>query len=119
MPGSSGFDPGVLGQVTVRPKTKPRNKSQSKQLPPYAVILHNDDYNGFDFVIGVIIKVFKYPVEKAVALTLEAHESGRSIVWSGSLELAELRADQIRSCGPDPQAKTNGAQPLQVSIEAQ
>ena len=48
---------------------------------------------------------------------LEAHEKGRSVVWTGALEVAELKADQIRSCGPDPAMKARGAQPLAVSVE--
>ena len=113
------LEAGNLKQVTVRPRRKLKQQSNTKFLPPYAVILHNDDFNTFDFVIEVIIKVFHYPVEKAVAHTLEAHQSGRSIVWSGSKEVAELKAEQIHSCGADPQARERGAQPLQVSIEAQ
>jgi ATP-dependent Clp protease adaptor protein ClpS len=110
---------GTLKHVTVRPRRQPQEKSGTKLLPPYAVILHNDDFNTFDFVIEVIMKVFHYPLEKAVTHTLEAHETGRSIVWSGSKEVAELKAEQIHSCGADPEAKSRGAQPLQVSVEAQ
>jgi len=113
------FTTGTLKQVTVRPRRKPQKKSNTKLLPPYAVVLHNDDYNTVDFVIEVIMKVFHYPVEKAVAHTLEAHQTGRSIVWSGCKEVAELKAEQIHSCGADPEAKNRGAQPLQVSVEAQ
>ena len=73
-----------------------------KRQPPYAVVLHNDDVNGFDFVIEVLRKVFHYDQLKAERLTLQAHETGRSAIWSGSLEVAELKADQVRSCGPGP-----------------
>ena len=55
-----------------------------------------------DFVITVLRKVFGYTVEKCVELMLEAHEKGRAAVWVGALEVAELKADQIRSCGADP-----------------
>lgn len=113
------LETGTLKQVKVRPRRKTSNQSATQQLPPYAVILHNDDLNTFDFVVEVIIKVFHYPVLKAVAHTLEAHETGRSIVWSGSKEVAELKAEKIHSCGAAPEAKSRGAQPLQVSIEAQ
>lgn len=119
MSNDAGFSTGTLKQVTVRPRRQIKEKGNSKLLPPHAVILHNDDFNTFDFVIEVIIKVFHYPVEKAVTHTLEAHQSGRSIVWSGSKEVAELKAEQIHSCGADPEAKSRGAQPLQVSVEAQ
>ncbi|MCU0702574.1 MAG: ATP-dependent Clp protease adaptor ClpS [Fimbriiglobus sp.] len=90
---------------------------RTKHQPPYAVILHNDDVNTFVFVVGVLQKVFGYPVEKCVQLMLEAHHTGRSVVWTGTLELAELKADQIHSCGPDPDQKGKGAEPLRVSLE--
>lgn len=91
--------------------------TRTRRQPPYAVVLHNDDLNGFAFVIGVLRVVFGYEVERCVALTLEAHEKGRSVVWVGALEVAELKADQIHSCGPDPAAKDKGAQPLGVTVE--
>lgn len=90
---------------------------QIKRQPPYAVVLHNDDLNTFQFVIEVMLKVFSYPLEKCVQLVLEAHNTGRAVVWSGSLEVAELKADQIHSCGPDPDTKDRGAQPLGVTVE--
>jgi ATP-dependent Clp protease adaptor protein ClpS len=92
-------------------------ETRTRRQPPYAVILHNDDLNGFDFVVNVLRKTFGYSVEKSIELTLEAHEKGRSVVWVGAMEVAELKADQIHSCGPDPAAKAKGAQPLGVSVE--
>jgi ATP-dependent Clp protease adaptor protein ClpS len=101
------------------PQREKRRQTSNQKLPPYAVILHNDDINTFEFVVGVLIKIFKFDINKAIQLTMEAHHTGRSIVWSGSLEVAELKADQIRSCGADPIMKEKGAQPLGVSVEAQ
>src|SRR3954454_10657259 len=89
----------------VRPKSTPREETRTKRQPPYAVVLHNDDINGFDYVVGVLRKVFNYGRLKAFWLTLAAHVGGRSTIWSGSLEVAELKADQVRSCGPDPAKK--------------
>lgn len=109
--------PEVSPVPAVRPTTTPREQSKTKRQPPYAVILHNDDLNGFDYVVGILRKVFNYGQMKAFWLTLKAHVTGRSHVWSGSLEVAELKAEQIRSCGPDPNAKARGALPLQVTIE--
>ncbi len=85
--------------------------------PPYAVILHNDDVNGMDFVIVVLRKVFGYTPEKCSLLMLEAHNKGKVVVWSGAREVAELKADQIHSCGPDPDRADAGAEALRVSIE--
>jgi len=101
----------------VLPDTDTDTESQTRRQPPYAVILHNDDINTMEFVVEVLRKVFGYTVEKCVQLMIEAHEKGRSVVWVGALEVAELKADQIRSCGPDPHQKSRGAQPLGVSVE--
>jgi ATP-dependent Clp protease adaptor protein ClpS len=73
--------------------------------------------NAFGYVVGVLRKVFHYGAAKAYALTLKAHLTGRSIVWSGVLEVAELKAEQIRACGPDPEMRGPGAGTLCVSIE--
>jgi ATP-dependent Clp protease adaptor protein ClpS len=81
------------------------------------VVLHNDDINGFDYVVATLRKVFRYGGPKAFLLTLRAHLTGRSVIWSGSLEVAELKADQVRSCGPDPYKVARGARPLNVSVE--
>lgn len=107
----------TLPEPIIRPSKKPREETQTKRQPPYAVVLHNDDVNGFDFVVGVLRKIFNYGFIKALGITMQAHVTGRSVAWTGSLEVAELKADQIRSCGPDPDAKDRGALPLRVSVE--
>ena len=98
-------------------KTKPAKKPRPKRQPRYAVILHNDDLNTFEFVMGVLQKVFHYDQPQAYQLTFRAHVSGRSVVWSGVLEVAELKADQIRSCGADPLRASEGATKLRVTVE--
>ena len=91
--------------------------TRTRRQPPYAVVLHNDDTNTMVFVILVLRKVFGYDERKCVELMMEAHEKGRAVVWTGAREVAELKADQIHSCGPDPVAKDRGAQPLGVTVE--
>lgn len=97
-------------------KTRPA-KSQPKVQPPYAVVLHNDDLNSCEFVVEVLQKVFRYDLIKCIQLMEEAHTNGRSIVWTGQLEGAELKAEQIHSCGATPESKQRGALPLKVTIE--
>ena len=103
--------------ATVFPDVLPyeETETRTRRQPPYAVILHNDDFNGMDFVVNVLRKVFGYAVEKCIDLMTEAHEKGKSVVWVGPLEVAELKADQIHSCGPDPAVKK--ADPLRVTVE--
>jgi ATP-dependent Clp protease adaptor protein ClpS len=78
--------------VTV-PETQ--EKTDVKLLPPYNVILENDDHHSMGFVVEVLVKVFGYEMEKCVLLMLEAHENGRSVVWTGPKEVAELKLEQM------------------------
>jgi len=105
--------------ATAFPDVLPDTDSETRtdRQPPYAVVLHNDDVNTFPFVVAVLMKVFKYPLLKCIGLTTEAHEKGRAVVWVGSLEVAELKADQIHSCGPDPSRVEAGSKPLGVTLE--
>ena len=58
-----------------------------------------------------------YPHEKSLALALQIHTAGRGIVWSGALEVAELKRDQLRSAGPDFYAAEKVDSPLGVTME--
>ncbi|HEY0008308.1 MAG TPA: ATP-dependent Clp protease adaptor ClpS [Tepidisphaeraceae bacterium] len=116
--GSESSSNGLLSQLRLRrrkPAAKP--KSNPKHLPPYAVVLHNDRVNRFEWVVGVLIKVLRVTSKRAVWLTLKTHVGGRSIVWTGSFEVAELKAEQLIAAGPDPTKIASGAKPLKVSLE--
>ncbi|MGI9516120.1 MAG: ATP-dependent Clp protease adaptor ClpS [Pirellulaceae bacterium] len=106
----------------IKPVTRRRRKmdkeTRTKRQPPYAVILHNDDFNTMPFVVSVLRKVFGYGRVKSMRLMLHAHLRGRVVIWSGMREVAELKADQVKSCGPDPDAP-GPALPLRVSVEPQ
>jgi ATP-dependent Clp protease adaptor protein ClpS len=93
------------------------SETNTRRQPPYAVLIHNDDYNGMNFVVEVLQKVFAYTIEKCVQLMSEAHDKGLAVVWVGVLEVAELKADQIISCGPDPRSSSKRAKPIRVTIE--
>ena len=100
-----------------RRKKHPADAAKPKQQPPYAVVLFNDEEHTFQYVIETLMKVFGYPEEKSFTLALQAHNDGRSIVWSGSREVAELKRDQISSAGPDFYAVKKVDFPLGVIVE--
>src|SRR5947209_2310552 len=81
--------------VSTKPKT--REETTTRRQPPYHVILENDDDHSFAFVISVLRKVFTFAEERAYQLAFEAHSRGRSIVWTGTRELGELKVEQVRS----------------------
>jgi len=83
-------------------RVKEEEQQKTKRQPPYHVILLNDDDHSFEYVIFMLQKLFGHPPEKGYQLALEVHTRGRVIVFTTSLELAELKRDQIHAFGPDP-----------------
>jgi ATP-dependent Clp protease adaptor protein ClpS len=62
---------------------------------PWQVVVHNDPVNLMTYVTMVFQRVFGYPRSKAEKHMLEVHQKGRSIVWSGVRERAELYVQQL------------------------
>jgi ATP-dependent Clp protease adaptor protein ClpS len=62
---------------------------------PWNVIVHNDPVNLMSYVTMVFQRVFGYPRERAEKHMLEVHHNGRSILWSGVRERAELYVQQL------------------------
>ena len=89
----------TLPEPTVTTRTKPKDKV--KKLPPYHVILHNDDDHSFEYVITMLKQLFGHPEERGYQMALEVHTRGRVIVDTTSKERAELKRDQIHAYGPD------------------
>jgi ATP-dependent Clp protease adaptor protein ClpS len=85
-------------------QTPPRTDSQTdirrRVLPPYKVILHNDDHNAMDHVVNALRKSIPgMSLGKAAAVMWEAHTSGKAIVITCPLELAELYQQRLLSFG--------------------
>ena len=76
---------------------KTKETTRTKRVPPYHVILENDDDHSFEFVVKTLCQALGYTMERSYQLTLQAHRSGKSAVWTGSKEVAELKAEQIQT----------------------
>jgi len=69
-------------------------------LPPYRVILHNDDHNSMDHVVASLLKcVPPLTMEDAAAIMLTAHNHGQATVIECPKETAEHYRDSLESCG--------------------
>lgn len=72
-------------------------EADTKIAPRWKVILHNDDVTTFEFVIELLVSLFKKPHSEAARLTHEIHNSGSALITVTSFEHAELYVDQVRS----------------------
>ncbi len=109
-------EPTFLPDAGVTTKTKPVDETRTRRYPPYHVIVDNDDDHSMEFVIEVLCKVLGCPVERAYQLMLEAHTSGRAVIWTGTREVAELKAEQVHTFA---EVHRDGRQlgPLGCSVE--
>ncbi|MGH2367379.1 MAG: ATP-dependent Clp protease adaptor ClpS [Chloroflexota bacterium] len=69
-------------------------------LPPYKVIVHNNNFNTFDEVIKILIKAVPGMTrDRAAALATEIHTTGAAVPYVGPKERAEAVAAVIRTIG--------------------
>lgn len=83
-------------------KTAPRNEKKNQKLPPYNVILLDDDDHTYDYVVMMLRRVFGHPEPRGFQLARQVDSAGRAIVMTTHRELAELKRDQVLSFGADP-----------------
>ena len=65
----------------------------------------------------VLCAVLGVAPERAYQFMMEAHTSGRAIIWSGSKEVAELKLEQIQSKHEVRQSDNAKLGPLGCDIE--
>lgn len=91
-----------------RPRKAP-GKPKPKKLPPWNVVLLDDDDHTYAYVIEMLGKVFGYSTQRGFKLASEVDKTGRVIVYTGHKELAELKRDQINAYGADPRMERSNA----------
>jgi ATP-dependent Clp protease adaptor protein ClpS len=95
------------GSVVAAPKKgKPKKKRKLPKLPPYNVVLLNDNDHTYEYVIEMLKVLFAYPDEKGFELAKEVDRQGRVIVLTTHKEFAEFKRDQIHAYGADTRVAT-------------
>jgi len=76
--------------MIIEPSVK--EKKQEELEIPWRVVVLNDPVNLMNYVVMVFRKVFGFSENKATKHMMEVHQLGRSVVWSGNREQAEVYA---------------------------
>jgi len=86
------------GTATLKPKSKDQPKrTPPKQLPPWKVLLHNDDKNSMVYVIETIVMLTPLNEQDAERRMSEADKTGVALLLVTHKERAELYKDQFES----------------------
>ena len=86
-------------------------KIKATEPKRWKVILLNDDSTPMEFVIAVLMEIFRHTSDSARDIMLQVHETGSGVAGVYSFEIAEAKAVEATNL-----ARTNG-HPLQIKLE--
>ena len=93
---SDGDVNGAMSAAVHTPKKTPA-PNRPRELPPYKVLLHNDDINEMEHVVLSILKITTLSLAEAEKKMFEAHRTGIALLVVTHKERAELYEEQFRS----------------------
>ncbi len=66
-------------------------------LPLYRIIMWNDEVTTMEFVVRILVKLFRKDYRAAEGLMFEIHTKGMAHVETLPLEQAEFKVDQVHT----------------------
>jgi len=101
----------VDSEVTTDVRLDEKIKIEVREPKKWNVVFLNDDHTPMEFVIGILIEIYKHSAETAQSITLQIHEKGSGIAGTYSYEIAEIKVVETTNL-----ARANGF-PLQIKLE--
>ncbi|HEV8379361.1 MAG TPA: ATP-dependent Clp protease adaptor ClpS [Tepidisphaeraceae bacterium] len=98
---NSGNEANLPIETEIRQRQPGKKESPPQRLPPYHVVLLNDDDHTYDYVIEMLGTLFGYNATKGFLMADQLNPHGRVIVLTTHKEHAELKRDQIHAFGRD------------------
>ncbi len=86
-------------------------RDETIEPPMFKVLLHNDDYTTMEFVVEILMFVFKKEAEEAVKIMLNVHRNGIGICGVYTYEVSETKVKTVHEL-----ARENGF-PLKCTME--
>ncbi len=94
----------MSNDLLIRPRleveTEELKRLRARLLPPYKVILFNDDYNEMDYVVAVLLHTINHlSRQEAEHIMLTAHLTGSAVVVVCPKETAEYYQERLLGYG--------------------
>ena len=95
--------------------TKVKESIDTVILEPkkYKVVLYNDNHTPVEFVIALLMKVFRHTEESAFSITMKIHNEGSGVAGIYSYEIAEQKGMEGTNM-----AREHGY-PLAIKVESE
>ena len=91
--------------ATAAPQTKP--ETDTDQPVPWNVVLLDDDFHSYEYVIQMMQQLFGHSKERAFKIAQTVDTEGRVVCLTTHKEHAELKCEQIHAYGRDPRMSTS------------
>ncbi len=97
--------------MAVQGQTKEKTRINIREPKQYRVIMHNDDFTSMEFVVEILIDIFKKDSLEAHRLMLLVHEGGRAAVGTYPYDIAATKVSSALA-----RAKAEGF-PFRMTLE--
>lgn len=98
-------------QTNTRGRTDVALKDELREPQRARVVLLNDDYTSMEFVVMILVEVFRKRLPEATAIMYAVHERGKGVCGVYPIEIAETKVTVVHA-----RARAEGF-PLRCSIE--
>ena len=88
-----------------------------KYLPQHNIVLLDDNLHTLEYAAKTIVDIFKMADDDARSMVLNAHQFGKTIIWTGHKELAELKLELLKNKKPEIINGQKITTPLNVILE--
>ncbi len=77
--------------MSVKTLTVEKTKTKLKEPKRYKVVMYNDDFTPMDFVVYILVNIFRKNHEDAVNIMMTVHKEGSAVVGTYSYDIAKTR----------------------------
>lgn len=95
----------------VKDSVKERTGGKVKEPKRYKVVMHNDDFTTMEFVVGVLIDIFRKDELSAQTLMMSVHKNGSAVVGVYPYDIAVTKVNNALS-----RAREQGS-PFRMTVE--
>lgn len=82
--------------MAIQNSVKERVNSNVKEPNHYSVVMHNDDFTTMEFVVDILIDIFKKSEAEAEVLMMKVHHEGKAVVGKYPYDIAQTKVSKAQ-----------------------